>query len=227
MLVTLAILLLIAYVASLFIARTDGFRYMVEERLQEKWQWPVHVGSARLTLALDLEVRDLRSDGIDDGNRASLRLDRVRWEWQLWSALHPRRTAVVRWVMDGGTIMLQPDEKGAVQPAHFSAIAQRLGAWAGLPPATERIPAIGPPGVALDWHNLDFYWLHPGGANAGALQGLNFTATEVTLPGRHLLHQILSIHKVTGQDNHHESGYPLEWFLLDDTYLWVPEWNHP
>lgn len=226
-LVTLAILLLIAYVASLFIARTDGFRIMVEERLQERWQWPVQVGSARLTLGLNLEVRDVQSEGIADRNRASLRLNRVRWDWQLWSAIHPRRTSVVRWEIDGGMFIFQPDENGVMQPAHFSGIAQRLGAWANVLPLALREQAIGPPGVAIDWRNLDFYWLQASGTSGGALQGLKFTATEVTLPGRHLLHQVLSIHEVTQPNGQHTSDYALEWFLLDNTYVWVPEWDKP
>lgn len=220
---TVLVLALILYVAALVLSRTDGFRSIMEERVRDRWQWPVQVTAFRVTPRLNLEARGIETDGMAAGNKPGLRVERVLWVWTWKGVLHPAHRAVSRVEMEGAQFVFQADPAGVMQPARFAAMARDLAQRVGFPPEERRSdPALDALGLALHWDKVDVYWLDGRGSGMGALHGVTYSGSDLALPGHDLRYHRLFVDTVVRPDGGTDRDVLLEWFLLDGEHRWMP-----
>ncbi len=181
--VTVLVLATILYVAAFFIVRTDGFRYVVEERMRDAWDWPVRVERVWLNPDWSLVVEGIESEGFETREGAGVAVDEIRLDWSIFRLLHPRRAALHRVRLHGGIFSFQMASDETWQPAFFHADAAALTEWFGLragdPPETETRFVAG----QVDLHITDahVYWWNEKNDLAASLSGLTFESDQARI----------------------------------------------
>ncbi len=121
---TLLLLAALCYGGALLLARTDGFRYLLEQRLQHRWAEPqLQLGRVWLDLLLDLRLENIRIT-TDDGS-PPLTIDEVRVRW--WPTIAGWRGPFYRWtaVEVIGWEANYPYDAAQPQPPVWLAMASR------------------------------------------------------------------------------------------------------
>ena len=177
--VTALILAVVLLVAGLFVARTEGVRQLVEDRLVKWLGVDVTIARTRIGFPYDLVLENIESAGFD-GHRAGLRVREVR--------IGPGRPWRV--VVDGAELVLVLDGQGTWNPPVWSPfgnlpirnvieLSRLTRDWRGR--ATMR---------SLNGH---VKWLNATGRPMAAARGVDFSLARVSLPGRRMFHYRLSV----------------------------------
>ena len=196
--VTVVVLLLVLYGAALILSRTDGFRDLVEQRLRERWDWPVVVERAELNPALTLVLEGVGSEN-DAADGAGFSVAAMRSRWSLWGAIIPGRATVRSVEARGGAATLKRDADGDWQPAFLARVAGELAAFAGIELNGKDGDAASPPSVSIinvQLSDTNLTWLDRNDQAMASLTGLTFKSNETQWSGRNLRHQFLSADRI-------------------------------
>lgn len=184
-LLTLLALALIFYVAAFFMVRTEGFRYMVEERLRDAWDLPVAVERVWLHPNLSLVVAGIETEGFEGRNGAGLAIDEIRLDWSVSRFLHPRRDALRRVHMRGGLFSFQQDPAGKWHPAFFHGDAVALAKWFEI-----QLPLETPVGTRFVREQIELviadgalYWWNAENELVASIQGMTFESGQAVILG--------------------------------------------
>ncbi len=185
LLFTLLALALIFYVAAFFVVRTDGFRYVIEERLRDAWDWPVDVERVWLNPDLSITVAGIESADFDARTGAGLVIEEIRMDWSLRRLLHPRQNALHRIWLEGGLFSFQPDADGTWQPAAFHPEAAVMMDWLGVAPPGGMPPDIRHPAGETVWTDVraDLFWWNAEEELVASLQGARLLSERTGLVG--------------------------------------------
>lgn len=201
LLITLLVLAVILYVAAFFVVRTDGFRYVVEERLSDAWDWPVGVDRVWLNPDLSVVVAGIESEGFERHEGPGIALDEVRLAWSVTRLLHPRRSALCRAQVRGATVSLQQDAAGVWRPSVFFPDSVVLREWFGI--RTGEAPPVGGAryvGGALEISITDgrLFWWNAANELVASLQGLTIERGRADILGEAFRYTRVSAEDVFG-----------------------------
>lgn len=146
--VTLSILVIIAYVALQILARTDGFREVVAQRLGDAIGMPVQIGESSVNWRFDVELREVVTEGTKRESSPGIRAKRVRIGWAPGERLRGR--GGIRSIeADGLTLVFGLGEDGTWQPKPLAELSAFLSRSAELQlPGRRAVPAE--PGAAAN-----------------------------------------------------------------------------
>lgn len=234
--VTTLVLLVILYVVALAISRTAGFRYSVQERVHTRLDLAITLEKAWLDLALNLHMKGLRSESIEQEGAPGITFERVEIGWSFRRLLQPGRRAVDRIVLKSGTVSLSRDERGRWRPAVLSELGARLAQWAALdvpagggekkPAAPDEPAEVSPatsgsprPSIWRDaqivLEDVNLHWWGPDGQTLAAARGIRLTSSQVRLPNREIAHYLLSIDRAWTGAGEQVNGLKLELIATD------------
>lgn len=209
---TLLLLAALCYGGALLLARTDGFRYLLEQRLQNRWQEPqLQVGRVWLDLLLDLRLEHIEIT-VDDGPSA-LAIDEVRVRW--WPAIAHWRGPFYRWT----TIEVIGWEAnypyaGQRQPPVWLAtaarhIAARTGVW---PDDTSNVSSLPTRRFTAQANRLR--WLDARGHVVAELADVHYQTATTRLMGRTVRLEDLRLGTARHGDFHRQD-LNQEWIYLE------------
>ncbi len=234
--VTTLVLLVILYVVALAISRTAGFRYSVQERVHARLDLPITLEKTWLDLALNLHMKGLRSESIEQEGMPGISFERVEIGWSFLRLLQPGRRAADRIVLKSGTVSLSRDERGRWIPAVLSELGARVAQWAalGVPvgggekkqaapeePSADRPakPGASKPSMWRDAHialeDVNLHWWGPDGQTLAAARGIRLMSSQVRLPNRDMSHYLLSIDRAWTGAGEQLNGLKLELISTD------------
>lgn len=222
-LLTALVLAIILYVAAFFIVRTDGFRYLVEERLREAWDWPVRLERVWLSPDLSLVLVGIESEGFEEREGPGMAIEELRLGWSLSRLLHPRKSAIDSVEMRGGIFSFQQDAARSWRPAYFFPESAKLAEWLSL-----RHPGIdGSEGYRFVGGQVDllitagaFYWWNADSTLVVSVQGLTFEGARTELLGEQFRYTRMSATDIFSVDrSSREVTRQLLW--LDDRLIHV------
>lgn len=154
-LVSVALLLsLIAYVAALVAARTDGFRSFVEKRVERVVGMPMVVERVRAMPSLDLIIERIGSkDGLTAG-KPGLQIGQAVCRWRIRSVLGAGGSAIDSLELNDVYLSFAAEKGGVWQPAGPAPAAARVAEWLGvfvpMAPAPEPKQKSVPPDSSLE-----------------------------------------------------------------------------
>lgn len=164
--ITLLVLALMIYVAGFFLVRTEGFRYMVQERLTEAFGLSVTVGHTAWLPDGTLVLEDVVTAGFDGGAGGMVtgwQCDRVRLQWHIWDALMPGRGVLRRIEVLGGRVQFGADASDAGFDGGsrfaFAGDVALLAEWLGRPLPLTATPRLLDGETAVVLEDLDLYWV--------------------------------------------------------------------
>jgi hypothetical protein len=211
----------ILYVAVFFGARTEGFRSVLRDRLEEYVGVPVRIERSLVTPALDLVLVGVSSATGQAERTSAFHAREAVIKWSP-SALVWRRVAPVRAVeLDGLSVSFASDGRGGWEPGGFTALGDRLAEWGGFDvepeEAEEPAAAAGGAGAAAEaggreldaafWEsarvtlrNGSMEWRGLEGERLAAIEGVDLEVSPVELPNRRMTHYYLRIGKASAMD---------------------------
>ncbi len=216
--VSCLVILIILYAALLFVSRTDGFRDLVRENLERRFDHALVIEGTTLTPGCNLKLEGVRSRKEEGDGPGDLRVASAELELSLLSWVRGNG-----WVtdvkIDGCAVMMAIDETGSWQPGLFAGAAGWVSAQLGIsgvpgsesPGASSASPTgvdasdTGPearrrsfPGITLT--DGAFQWYDAGGNLLAAASGVGLVVTSVRVPGRsiHYIHLKLDRADVAG-----------------------------
>jgi hypothetical protein len=161
--VTTLVILLILYVASFFIVRTEGFRYMVAERVSERSGWTVTIEKSWLNPNGSIVFVNVQTEAFEPGGTTGASIGELQLSFSLLGGLLPGRPLLAELRIQNATLSYDfravPDR---VLP--FEADAWLLAGWLGV---TRSRPRELPEPQLLDGRremrlqNVDLIWWHP------------------------------------------------------------------
>lgn len=230
--VTMVILLAVAYVAALLASRTEGFRSYVTERLGDRLGTAITVSKVHATPRLDLVFEDVASEGERSTGSAGFKIGKLKIDWSLASCVRARGFRPTAVAVDRAGISFAPGARGEWEPAAFAAVGETIAGWAAvaiepgaggegqLKPAfqTEDKAASGiPPEMAtggrLTVRDSEISWWSVRGDELASVGDLRLTVTPVRAPKREMTHYRLEIGYVRTPGAAGRRDYVLE--LLD------------
>lgn len=209
--ITLLVLLIIGYVLVLLAARTEGFKYTVEDRLSERWGLPVTV--SRIWVKPD---GVLVMEGVE-GLVAALEgapgiaVNEIQVRWSLWGWVWPGVPAVREVGIRDGQVTFQQDEEGVWQPGHFALDAERIWDWVRAPDGTDAPEPQWSRPVHVD--GLDLRWLDAAGQPLRVAESVDLQRERAVLRSRLFVCQDLSADRVFEQGREQPA--------VERVFLWI------
>lgn len=205
-LLTLLVILLIAYIALLIASRTEGFKVMFTERIAEQYALPMTVERMWLKPDLTLVLENVRAVAQQEDGAADLESA----EWQM--AWHPWRNEGLRILeMREAVIHFRQDAQGEWQPTVFAAQADRLAALIGAPPLSDELLRNGLHPLDWDWQDAALFWLTADDRTLMSLQGVRARVAAATLVERQVQYQEVFVERPYWQNQDFSAT---EWSLL-------------
>ncbi len=209
---TAMVVVIILYVATLLISRTDGFRYMVEERLKERTGAELNLGKVQMNMGMDLVLRDLAGPDLPERAVPGFQVERMTFRWSVPRFFQRGRVPLSRIVIEGADIRLVRNGEGRWQPAAFVEPVDVLSDWAGMVvPAPPRSPAepraddrstddalseeidVFRRETAYVIRETDIRWEEHDGTVLAALRNVRLDMTPLRVPPRDLQHVWLRV----------------------------------
>ncbi len=217
--ITVLVVLAILYVAVFLAARTDGFRSYLEERFKNWLGVPVTIKTARVTVALDLVINQLASEGWKQGAGPGFKVERIDVRWSALDALRFGGPLLRGIELRECDLAFEARPGGKWEPD----VAKTLGAWvvewSGLTlrdeedegggrrrerdagekeEAGEEAPASKPELKPEFWDSLELVvrdsrmsWKNEDGREMAVAEGIDLDVTPVKLPNRQMVHYFL------------------------------------
>lgn len=130
--ITVAILLCIAYVALQVLCRTAGFREVLSQRIAARFDLPVGIARSAVNWRFDITLDDVASKGADAGSGPSLSAKRIRIGWAPLQRL--RGGMGIRSIeADGLAVVFAPAPGGEWTPRPLAPLSAFLSRWAEMP----------------------------------------------------------------------------------------------
>ena len=216
---TVATLVLLFYVATLMIARTDGFRHLLEQRLRSRWNEPaLSIGRVRLDPLGILMLDDLQITATDQ-TEPHIRIPAVQWSWRLAGIMHRDQRAFRMIRVHGAEITMTYPPNGEQVTNPFAADAAFLAEQLGLFPGERR-------DVSAERHWLDrsqtvwveeatLRWQGADGTVQAALEGITYRASIRTLQERLVRLEEATVRHLISPGRHERDIHQV-WLSLDD-----------
>ena len=216
-LITLAIILMVLYVAALIIGRTDGFRALLTPRLEAIVGFPVKVDRISLDLRFGLSLRDVRATQLDPVRGAVFAAERIDIRWR-WSDILTRgRPGVARLEVVRPTLRFDRQSDGTWSPAPMadlgSFIAGRLQLAVDLTHAVHQVSLqdrLLAEHTALSLRRADLSWWRGEAVPFASAEGVTLLATPIALPGRTISHILLKVSRAISADGSAQQHVVLE-----------------
>ncbi len=204
---TVIVLAVVLYVGAYVLARTDGFRGIVENRLRDRLGPSVSVKKTSCDWGLNLIVQGVATEDISRRGQAGLRLGEARLEWSVRRWLKPGVSALRGLELSNVYLSFAPSEKGEWEPAALQSVAGLLEKWSGAqnaPAAPSLAPAGGEPEKKLESLGVQFdkiamtlkdgraTWWKRNGDELAILEGVNIDVRPVPLPSREMIYYHVS-----------------------------------
>jgi hypothetical protein len=208
---TLAIVLAIAYVAFLLMSRTEGFRGLVADQLQEVVGLPISIAGSRARPDFDIVLEGLATEGDGRKNRPSVRAQRVVIEWSPLDVLRNRRLAPRALLIDDAEVTFATTVSGQWAPAAMAPLSEKIASWLGVDLKTpgKALDRAGPPAGAdsdrgagrepvwsrcrLQVRRAAMSWWADEQNEVAGIAGLSADVTPMRVPGRRLTHFLLML----------------------------------
>ncbi len=197
---TAAIILTVLYAAALVAGRTDGFRALLVPRLERALGFAVQVDRVSLDFRFGLTLRDVRAARLDPMRGAAFTAERIEVVWRWSDALTRGRPGIARLEIVRPAVKYNRESGGAWGPAALadagSFVAGRLQLGVDPDPVAasralqERLVAGR---TALVVRKADLSWWRGEAMPFASAEGVTLLATPIALPGRTILHVLLSV----------------------------------
>jgi uncharacterized protein YhdP len=211
--VTIAVMV---YVSGLLIARTEGFRAYLQNRLSAQLGMPVQIGSSRATAGLDLVLGKVSARD-EAGGRASVSAGEVRLSGTLGNLIKTGRPLASGVRVKDLQVVFVEDDTGRWAPATLRRYSQWFSRLAGLnlkqtdaeteedttpsPRARRfRIPVLEDIRLALRGTELE--WWDNQGNLVAFVRGADVYSTPLQVPTRAMTHLKITaatVHSVRGR----------------------------
>ena len=217
-------LLLILYGAGQVMARTEGFRDLVGQRLESLLGMPVKIEDSRVNWRFDLTLMNLVTEGTKRPDSPGLRARRIHlaWSFQSWW----RKGVGLRAVeLDHCTIVFKLQEDGDWAPREFRALGDLMGPWlefdlkpkadVAADPAvkTQHSEPAAPvfaeahtwsdrlktSGIRFALTDSRVVWWDDGSVPRASVDGVGLWLTPAQVPGRVLQHLKLNVDQAQAQ----------------------------
>jgi len=201
---TATILLVIVLATGAVLARTDGGRSLIEDRLGKKLAIEVSVARSRIALPYALVLEDVASKDFADGHAAGFRVEEVRL-----SASSVRRLNVR---LRGVEAVLVRDEEENWLPECLS----RLGDLPVLPiDECSRVTGAIRDRISLHARDGLIVWRNDQGHTMASADGVSFDMVPVRMPGRRMFHCKAVVDEVLRPDMKRMTKVRREWLAGD------------
>lgn len=213
------VLALIAMVCGWFIARTDGFRDLVAQRLSSQWGLPVEIEQSYIGWPYVLVLRGVSVEG-NEAVRLHVRTLRLGRGLRRWHLSARGARVVFKAALE--------EDNAHTFPAVLVRIAQMRDAGAlELMRATQFLQD--------NWHislrDVDLFWEDEEGHIVGAVRQLLFKMEAVQLPSRELIYYRLSYPGQAEAVFGGKRDLDWEWMTSGDDYIELhrggvaPDWD--
>jgi len=214
-LLTVVMLVVIAYVALLLISRTDGFRSYVESWLEDRIGMDIVLENVAVTPGLDLVLRRLETEGGLVAGEPGLYLEELKVDFSLLQIFRGIEAAVDGIRLQDPYISFKLSKDGTWQPGSLSLLGEKLAQWISLdlPEAeAEGGEEAGSDGdalqqavvgfsdeISLTIHDGRVVWWNPRGAQVGEAEGIDLEVMPVPLKRRKMAYYFVSVRTVRAQ----------------------------
>jgi hypothetical protein len=205
---TVIAILVIGYVGFYLVARTDGFRSFVEDKLSTRLGMKLKVAKTSCDLGLNLIVQGISSEEISQKGKPGLQIGEALIEWDLFNLLKPGASAVTGLKISDSYLSFVPDGKGGWKPEALQGVSSMLEKWSGAqlmlsaPTSTEeqatstetakQEPAAAPV-KELDLHQTlvgirdgRVTWWMPDGNEMAVIEGVRLDVQPIAVPDREM-----------------------------------------
>ncbi|NCC52531.1 MAG: hypothetical protein EOM20_15115 [Spartobacteria bacterium] len=213
---TLACLAGILYGTAHLLARTEGFRGIIEEKLEDRLGYPVTIESTATDSRLNLIVAGLMTSDFNKPGQPGYGVELIVIDWSPLGLVLPDRDIVRSVRVKRANLSLALNEKGEWAPEAFAPMAMWLAQWARFDVGDKEksaMPAVAPEqkkpvgkkagSKEIDqqvWEQVRLeldgcgirWWDHRGHEMASALD-INLFSTPVDVPKRRLQHYRVEI----------------------------------
>ncbi|MBN1270169.1 MAG: hypothetical protein JXB04_11310 [Kiritimatiellae bacterium] len=210
-----AIVVVLLYVGAHLIVRTEGFRDIIADRLEQHVGMPVAVERCEMTWDMDLVVSGVKSPAEGNRDQVGLELGKGRLSWSL-AGLRRGWGGLVKSVeLENCRLALQMTDGGEWKPEAFAQFAGWLVKWGGFRELNDRNhkgpgerpraegkteAARGPKRTAAKsdghfWENVSvsvrdsrIVWRGADGSQLAEAEDISLAATPVRTPARRMNH---------------------------------------
>ncbi|MBU0678318.1 MAG: hypothetical protein KJ626_09380 [Verrucomicrobia bacterium] len=206
---TVLIIFAVLYVAAQLIARTDGFLYLIEDRLSESLGLDITVEEAQLSPALVLQLKGVSSKDSEKKTAPSVTAEMLNANFDFSRIFLGREFALDSLSLSGFALSLVPNGRGQWLPEILGKAGERLTEWVGVPDQVQggggedsaasreeesgRAQAKVPPVTRVTIQDGKVRWRTAEGATLAAMDGFELVISSVSLPRRQMMHYDLSI----------------------------------
>ena len=229
---TIVVLVIIGYVAALLLSRTDGFRSLAADRLEDIVGMPVHIEKSSARWNLDVEFRQLSTESNGQQNQPGVRADRVMLDWSPLSSLRHLKMVWSGAEIEGGDITFATTVSGQWEPAQLAPVSEQIAKWLGLDlkhHVRADAEAVSPkkPDAAegkkeekrkwnasrLRIRKTNIAWWAEATNELARLDGLALDVTPLDTPGHHITHYLLKLDRAESRGGLKMNGVNIE--LMD------------
>lgn len=233
---------LIIYVTGFLFAGTEGFRSLLESRMEKQLGMQVDIGGSRSSWSGDIFLSDVVTVTDGDDETPALQIERIEIDTAPWQFFKGnlvggiRRAQLSHW-----SLSFSLNDQGGWEPGELGAVTDWLGRWGSLTlPAGEAAPektvrggavevddaGASAPGRSFEvWdHSIisledgDIQWGDAAGNVLASIYGVSFIRTPLNLPTRKAGHYHLTVDSAIVADAR-VRDMDVELLRTGDTYL--------
>ncbi len=232
LIVSILILCVVLYVAAYLGIRTEGFRTLVEGRIEKNTGLSVHIKQVRPTLGLDLVLKDVVTEGFRKKGKAGFTVEELVVRWSVKDLIFSGQSFWRMLEFKGLNLSFAPGENGTWEPAIVERLGSWLAEWGGFnirPPEAkkkggkseteeeeESQPVSVEPRENL-WErtgvkiaNGNAVWWNDEGAEMASIEGIQLQVTPISVPNRDMTHFYLTIEKGGVEGGRHVKNFTFE-----------------
>ena len=191
---TVLVVAFIAYVAAFAAARTDGFKGLVKERLEDQLGLKVSIGKVASDWRGNLTLSAVDARTTNESSRQGARMETIGVDWDLAASFRGSGPRIARITCDGGSIVLER-EGSAWVPANLAGFGDWVAAWLKVPvgnPSNVEAAVVAADsawaGTSVLVSNVDVAWVTSGTGVLAEVRGLAVESMPLATPKRYLRH---------------------------------------
>jgi len=220
--VTLVVIVIILYAAMLMISRTDGFRGILRQRLENLSGIPISVEKVHANLSMDLVVEGLRGGNNLTNGIPSVIIGRAEMYWNILPLIRGTGWPFRKLNVTDCAIRFSQDKMGVWQPLTY--LHQAIAPWveiedeAGSEPNTMAIEYLRQVRAKINVSNVTITWLGATDESVprATIKGLNFRAEPVRPLGQDVLWCQMQIERSETEGIDRINQLDIEWIRQSD-----------
>jgi hypothetical protein len=224
-LVTLVCIAAIVYGAGHLLVRTEGFKGLLAEKIEEHLAMPVQIEAVGLDAEWNLVVTGLLTERFGQAGVPGFGVEQAVIDWSLPGLLFTDRPMINRLRFKRANLALAQNDKGQWEPALCAPLAMWLARWARfnmgrdeephtpvavaeknsrnrLDKDSDKLPE-GLRSMQLELQDCGVRWWNRNGRELAAAMGIDVISTPVTLPQRHVQHYRVEMDEAYTIGNRH------------------------